>query len=284
MSKENKVYVPVQEGYWKCRVVFVDEKKKFVNGSAVESAHTVLRISVVPVKKDREDTLAPENAQVYSFDLPLMFDPAESWRFWDEAQKRFVERKPTAKDTEEAIKKAREAIPEWDKFINERAQSHSEVFSWFYGDEFKAIEVTCKIKEPRSYVGSDGMEKFAYEALLIAPKAKTTAAAWTANRETMAKAFIKLPGKAAGSAAKPAAKTVATPPQPKPSTPPAPPPMPTSENATLEGAWKLYCEKGFDNAKWCDFVTETVGKDYSTYTTWTAADWQKVINKLGEDF
>lgn len=269
MEEEKKVYTPVKAGYWKCRVVFVDEKKRFVNGEAVESAHTILRVSVVPVAEDRTGVLAPEDAQVYSFDLPLMYDTTETWRFWDDAAKTFAERKPTAKDTEAAIKKARESIPEWDKFINERAQNHNEVFGWFYGEEFKEVELVCKLKEPRSYTGGDGLEHFAYDALLIAPKAKTTAAVWTANKEKMAKAFIKLPGKSAANAPKP--------------TPAAPPPAPKkSSGSTQESAWAAYCEAGLPASDWWDFAMKVTGKDVAMCAMWTSHDWAKVASAVAD--
>lgn len=266
--EEQASYTPVKAGYWKCRAVFVDEKRKFVNGEAVETAHTILRVSVVPVEEDRSGVPAPENAQVYSFDLPLMYDPGETWRFWDDVAKSFVERKPTAKDTEAALKKAREAIPEWDKFITERAQNHNEVFGWFYGDEFKGVELTCKLKEPRSYPGSDGLEHFAYDAILIAPKAKVTAAAWTANKEKAAKAFIKLPSKG-----KSPAPAKAPPAAPKPPAPAAPSAV---EESTQETAWNAYCAAGLDPANWWSFAADVTGKEAETCATWTSADWRKV--------
>lgn len=272
--EDNKSYVPVEAGYWKCRPVFVDEKKKFVNGEAVETGHTILRVSVVPVCKDRSNEEAPENAQVYSFDLPLMYDPSETWRFWDDVAKTFVERNPSAKDTEAALKKAREAIPEWDKFINERAQNHNEVFGWFYGDEFKDVELTCKLKEPRSYPGSDGLEKTAYDALLIAPKAKVTAAAWTANKEKAAKAFIKLPSKG---------KAGAPPPAPAPAKKAPPLPMPLL-SPTQESAWEAYAKAGLPAEDWWAFAERATGKESATCAGWTAADWAKVIAQVEMPF
>lgn len=274
MPENIKTYTPVEPGYYKCRVVFVDEKKIFVNGNAVESKHTILRVSVVPTSEDRSGKPCPDDVQVYSFDLPLMYDPSENWRFWDSMANTSVERKPTAKDTEAAIKKAREAIPDWDKFITERAQNHSEVFGWFWGDEFRNTELICKLKAPRKYTTNNGEEKVAYDAQLMSPKNKgMTAAAWTANREKLAKAFIKLPSK--GSASAPSAPALSTPP-----TPPAPKKAPKPV-ATYEKAWEAYCTKGLPPEEWWNLASDATSKDTATYTAWTPSDWQKVIDRIG---
>lgn len=276
---EEKTYTPVEEGYWKCRVVFVDVRKKFVNGEPVETPHTILQVSVVPVTKDRDGTPAPENAQSYKFDLPLMFDASDTWRFWDDAAKQMVERTPTVEDTQAALKKAREAIPAWDKFINEVAQTHEEVFGWFYGDEFREQMLLCKLKEPRHYPGSDGTEKTAYDAILITPKAKVTAAAWTASKEKMAKALLKLPAKAAKKPATPSAP----PPPPAAKAAPPPPAKGVKESSQAE-AWEKYQAAGLQVSKWWDFAEAATGKSQMTCSAWTAADWGKVVNEIEVGF
>lgn len=271
MSEEKK-YTPVADGYWKCKIVNVATKQVYMNGNAMETKHMILRVSVAPVSEDRTNKAAPEDAQAYTFDLPLIYDNHENWKFWDNVKKAFVERLPTNNDTIAALTKARELIPEWDEFIEATPASEGQkvLFDWFWGEEFKALTLTCKLKN-RSYV-VNGVEKCAYDALLVAPQKAMSAETWTAAHEKMAKAFLKRTGK------KVETKAV----KEAPSAPPPPKSAPKAV-ASYETTWSAYCEKGLPADAWWDFASSACGKDAGVYTSWTSSDWQKVMDKISAE-
>lgn len=132
-------------------------RAQFVYGRDA-AAHFILRVGVKN----------PETGATHHADLPLIYTPGEDWAFYDKASGTSKARKTVAKDTADAIARARRIFPQWAEYVDALPEdaAPSEAFRWFDDNAGKGVMVDAAFTE-RSYTTAEGEEKTSLDAQLF---------------------------------------------------------------------------------------------------------------------
>lgn len=132
-------------------------RAQFVYGRDA-AAHFILRVGVKN----------PETGATHYADLPLIYTPGADWAFYDKASGTSKARKTVAKDTADAIARARRIFPQWAEYVDALPEdaAPSEAFRWFDDNAGKGVMVDAAFTE-RDYTTAEGEAKTSLDAQLF---------------------------------------------------------------------------------------------------------------------